>query len=234
MMQKETEQRVRELEAVLKYTFTDTTLLRLAMTHSSYAHEYLDDPTFYNERLEFLGDAVLELATSRMLYLTTPAQEGDLSRRRASIVCEPSLAFVAEALGLGRFLYLSRGEDKNGGRRRKSILSDFVEALIGAIYLDGGYDAARTFIEREIFSRIDAIDTHTERDYKTLLQEKVQAVGLSPDYTLIREDGPPHDRRFTMEVSVNGQTVGQGTGRTKKAAEQHAARQALEEETAWN
>ncbi len=217
------------LESVLQYTFTDTNLLRLAMTHSSYAHEYLADPDFYNERIEFLGDAVLELAVSNMLYHTMPGQEGDLSRRRAQIVCEPSLAYVARALGLGPFLYLSRGEDKNGGRQRDSILSDFVEALIGALYLDGGYDAAFRFIEREILSRLAEIDAHTELDYKTLLQETVQAEHMSPAYTLVREDGPPHDRVFTMQVSIDGKVLGTGTGRSKKAAEQHAARTALEQ-----
>ena len=217
------------LESVLKYTFTDTNLLRLAMTHSSYAHEYLEDTGFYNERIEFLGDAVLELAISNMLYHTMPGQEGDLSRRRAQIVCEPSLAYVARALDLGPFLNLSRGEDKNGGRQRDSILSDFVEALIGALYLDGGYEAAFRFIEREILSRLEEIDSHTEQDYKTLLQETVQADHLSPIYTLIGEDGPPHDRVFTMRVEIDGKVLGIGTGRSKKAAEQHAARKALEQ-----
>ena len=217
------------LETVLQYTFTDTNLLRLAMTHSSYAHEYLEDTGFYNERIEFLGDAVLELAISNMLYHTMPGQEGDLSRRRAQIVCEPSLAYVARALNLGPFLNLSRGEDKNGGRNRDSILSDFVEALIGALYLDGGYEAAFRFIEREILSRLEEIDSHTEQDYKTLLQETVQADHFSPVYTLIGEEGPPHDRLFTMQVEIDGKVLGVGTGRSKKAAEQHAARKALEQ-----
>ena len=219
--------KLKALESVLKYTFTDTNLLRLAMTHSSYAHEYLEDTGFYNERIEFLGDAVLELAISNMLYHTMKGQEGDLSRRRAQIVCEPSLAYVARALGLGPFLNLSHGEDKNGGRNRDSILSDFVEALIGALYLDGGYETALSFIEREILSRLSEIDAHTEQDYKTLLQETVQADHLSPVYTLIGEDGPPHDRVFTMQVSIEDKVLGVGTGRSKKAAEQHAARKAL-------
>ena len=218
-----------QVKSVLQYTFTDTNLLRLAMTHSSYAHEYLEDTGFYNERIEFLGDAVLELAISNMLYHTMPGQEGDLSRRRAQIVCEPSLAYVARALKLGPFLNLSRGEDKNGGRNRDSILSDFVEALIGALYLDGGYEAAFRFIEREILSRLEEIDSHTEQDYKTLLQETVQADHFSPVYTLIGEEGPPHDRLFTMQVEIDGKILGIGTGRSKKAAEQHAARKALEQ-----
>ncbi|MCR5005164.1 MAG: ribonuclease III [Clostridiales bacterium] len=217
------------LQSVLQYTFTDTNLLRLAMTHSSYAHEYLADADFYNERIEFLGDAVLELAVSNMLYHTMHGQEGDLSRRRAQIVCEPSLAYVARALDLGEFLNLSRGEDKNGGRQRDSILSDFVEALIGALYLDGGYDAAFRFIDREILSRLKEIEVHTEQDYKTLLQEIVQVDHLSPVYTLIGEDGPPHNRVFTMQVEIDGRVLGTGTGRSKKAAEQHAAQKALEQ-----
>ncbi len=217
------------LQSILQYTFTDTNLLRLAMTHSSYAHEYLADTEFYNERIEFLGDAVLELAVSNMLYHTMKGQEGDLSRRRAQIVCEPSLAYVARTLDLGPYLNLSRGEDKNGGRQRDSILSDFVEALIGALYLDGGYEAAFRFIEREILSRLEEIEVHTEQDYKTQLQEIVQTEHLSPVYTLIGEDGPPHNRVFTMQVEIDGRVLGTGSGRSKKAAEQHAARKALEE-----
>ena len=230
-------QKLNELESVLQYTFTDTTLLRLAMTHSSYAHECLKDTDFYNERLEFLGDAVLELATSKMLYLASAEQEGDLSRRRASIVCEPSLAYVAGKLGLGRFLLLSRGEEKNGGRRRSSILSDFFEAIIGAIYLDGGYEPALAFIERVLFSRLDEIHEHTGQDHKTRLQEKVQAKGLVPEYHLIETAGPPHDRVFTMEVCVEDQVLGRGEGRTKKEAEQQAARKAMQmlsEDDRWN
>lgn len=219
---------IQKLESVLQYTFTDTTLLLMAMTHSSYAHERLEDTRFYNERLEFLGDAVLELAVSRMLYMTMSEQEGDLSKTRASIVCEPSLAYVARALDLGQFLRLSHGEEKNGGRERSSILSDFVEAIIGAIYLDGGYEPALSFIERELFTRLEEIHEHTGRDYKTDLQEKVQAQAETVRYDLIETAGPPHNRRFTMQAVVADKVLGQGIGKTKKEAEQQAAKAALE------
>ena len=222
--QKEREKRLHALETILKYTFTDTTLLQMAVTHSSYAHEYLEDESFYNERLEFLGDAVLELAVSGRLYKTMVEQEGDLSRRRSQIVCEPSLAYIARKLSLGQFLYLSRGEEKNGGRGRNSILSDLVEAIIGAMYLDGGYDAAFAFIDREILSCLDEIDEHREKDYKTMLQEIIQAKGLpAPEYSLAAMEGPPHARIFTMQAVVEGKSLAEGQGRTKKEAEQHAA-----------
>lgn len=221
------------LEQCLKHTFADTNLLRLAMTHSSYAHEYLEDTNFHNERLEFLGDAVLELVTSKMLYAAFQTPEGDLSRKRAAIVCEPSLAYVAKELQLGRYLYVSRGEEKNGGRRRNSLLADFFEALIGAIYLDAGYDEAESFIYRELFSRLKEIDRVAEKDYKTMVQEIVQAKGsAAPEYVLVETSGPPHDRVFTMQAFFQGQCMGTGKGRSKKEAEQHAAHRVYEQLTA--
>ena len=230
------DEKMTRLEQTLQYTFTDKKLLETAMTHSSYAHEYINEgkQLAYNERLEFLGDAVLELEISRMLYTTMDVQEGDLSRRRAQIVCEQSLSYVARQMKLGQYLRLSRGEEKSGGKRKDSLLSDFVEALIGAVYLDGGYEEAKRLIQREIVGRIDEIDRKGPIDYKTLLQEKVQASGReAPVYHLYSMSGPPHDRRFTMEAVVEGQVMGLGTGRTKKAAEQMAAEAALKEHT-WS
>lgn len=240
MGRKESEkEKLQALELCLKHTFTDKNLLRQAMTHSSYAHEYLEDENFHNERLEFLGDAVLELITSRMLYDSMESQEGDLSKKRASIVCEPSLAYVAKELGLGRFLNVSHGEEKNGGRRRNSLLADLVEALIGAMYLDAGYETAETFVKRELFSRIKEIEKNTVKDYKSMVQELVQAKGAAaPVYEVIKTEGPPHNCRFTTQAVFQNEVVGVGIGRSKKEAQQQAARMAYEKLTAggsqWN
>ncbi len=226
---KKTREKLDALAACLHHTFRDETLLLQAMTHSSYAHESLADPAFHNERLEFLGDAVLELAATRMLYETLSVPEGDLSRIRSQIVCEGSLAYAAGSMRLEQYLLLSRGEEKNGGRSRNSLRADFFEALIGALYLDAGYETAEEFIKRELFSRIPEIEGRTEDNYKSVLQESVQARGIAaPEYELVKEEGPPHDRFFTVQVRIDGRVLGTGSGRSKKEAEQHAARSAYE------
>ena len=180
-----------------------------------------------NERLEFLGDAVLEVVSSEFLFLNYPEDsEGDLTKFRASLVCEPTLAHCAKEIRLGEFLYLGKGEDINGGRKRKSILSDALEAVIGAIYLDGGFASAKEFILKYILTDIE----HKQLFYdsKTILQEVIQSSSEEVlSYKLIGEEGPDHDKRFIVEAWLGERVIGCGTGHTKKAAEQEAAYQAL-------
>lgn len=215
------------LEKFIGHQFRDPALLTRALTHSSYANESGHGAAGDNERLEFLGDAVLELVSSDFLYHERPNDpEGDLTRLRASLVCEPALAFCTRALSLGDYLYLGKGEDVTGGRERPSILSDALEALIGAIYLDGGMEPAREFILRFILTDIE----HKKlfHDSKTLLQEKVQGEYDAPlSYALLETKGPDHDRTFTVEARIGTKAYGRGSGRSKKAAEQEAAYQTL-------
>ena len=215
------------LEARLGYTFRDRALLENALMHSSYANEHRMKKLSDNERLEFLGDAVLEIVTSDFLYHEhTDVPEGELTRVRASIVCEQTLAFCTRAIDLGKYLYLGKGEDLTGGRNRKSILSDALEAVIGAIFLDGGFANAKEFVLKYILTDIE----HKQLFYdsKTILQEIVQA-GYNEElnYQLIREEGPDHDKRFVVEARIGEKSIGEGMGHTKKAAEQEAAYQAL-------
>ncbi len=211
------------LESVIRYHFKDQKLLEQALTHRSFANEaglpHLSD----NERLEFLGDAVLEIVVSDYLYKERPnMQEGELSRLRAALVCEPTLASCAVEMGLGDYLMLSRGEDFSGGRTRKSILSDAFEAVIGAIYLDGGMENAKDFITARLLNDID----HKQLffDSKTKLQELVQGSHNGDIYyRLVKEEGPDHAKSFTVSVFVNKKKIGTGTGTSKKAAEQEAA-----------
>lgn len=216
------------LEEKLGYTFRDRSLLLHALTHSSYANEHRGSGLTSNERLEFLGDSVLGMVVADYLFRIHPDMpEGELTRTRAALVCEGSLYEVAKALGLGGYLRLGKGEDAGGGRARPSILADATEAMLAAIYLDGGITAARTIIQKFILDkeREKAVD----RDYKTALQELVQRTpGQNIVYQLVDEQGPDHARVFVMEVSVGGNPAGQGKGRTKKEAEQLAARAALE------
>lgn len=219
--------RLETLEKTIDYQFQDKHLLAKAMTHSSYANEKKLGKSGCNERLEFLGDAVLELVSSDFLYDKYPdVPEGILTKKRASMVCEPSLAYCAREFGLPQYLYLGRGEDMSGGRNRDSIVSDATEALIGAIYLDGGLGRARAFILDFILN--DMEDKQLFYDSKTILQELVQETSSEGvDYHLLKEEGPDHNKSFTVSVVINGKEMGVGTGHTKKAAEQAAAYEAI-------
>lgn len=216
-----------ELEKRIGYHFHDITLLKQAVTHSSYTNEQKINRQKHYERLEFLGDAVLELVSSDFLYHLHPdMQEGQLTKLRASMVCEPALAFCARDLELGKFILLGKGEEATGGRERDSITSDVMEAVIGAIYLDGGMEEARTYINRFVLSDLE--NKQLFYDSKTHLQEYIQG-NLKKDfhYELLEEKGPEHDKIFTVKVVMEGEVLGNGSGRTKKAAEQQAAYQAL-------
>jgi ribonuclease-3 len=216
-----------ELQERIGYKFNNEGLLRQAVTHSSYAHEKHMKKLSDNERLEFLGDAVLEIVSSRYLFENYPDMpEGDLTKLRASIVCEPTLALCTDEIDLGKYLFLGKGEDQCGGRKRKSILSDALEALIGSIYIDGGMDPAKQFIMRFILTDIE----HKQlfHDSKTLLQEMIQSEhGATLEYVLLSEEGPDHDKSFHVQARVKDVALGEGTGHTKKAAEQEAAYQAI-------
>ena len=218
------------LEARIGYTFHDRRLLQNALMHSSYANENRARGCTSNERLEFLGDSVLGMVTAMRLYRLYPDMpEGKLSRLRAELVCEQSLHAVALELGPGSYIRLGHGEARNGGRERPSILADAVEAIIAAIYLDGGLESAQRFILDHILTGLAEGQMHHVADYKTDLQERVQRKpGQALEYTLLSESGPDHNKSFTMNVLLNGSEIGRGTGRTKKEAEQSAAKSALE------
>lgn len=218
---------LQQLEKAIGYEFRDKSLLATALVHSSFSNEHKKEQIPNNERLEFLGDAALELASSRYLYDHFPNEpEGTLSRRRASIVCEPSLARCARAVGLGRHLQLGKGEEKNNGRERDSLLSDAFEAVIGAILLDGGFEAAERFVCRFVMEKMT--DNPVYSDSKTKLQETVQgSLADAISYETLNETGPEHDKVFTVEVKIGGVTYGTGSGHNKKIAEQVAAAQAL-------
>lgn len=217
------------LQERIGYSFKDKKLLRHALTHSSYANERRMPKSKNNERLEFLGDAVLELVTSEFLFHNRKSMaEGEMTKMRASIVCEPTLDFCAREIQLGDFLLLGKGEESTGGRERASIVSDAMEAVIGAIYLDGGFANAKEFIEKFVLSDLE----HKQLffDSKTILQEMVQSMEEQElAYNLVGEEGPDHDKRFIVEVVIGKEKVFRGKGRTKKAAEQQAAYKALRE-----
>ena len=219
---------MKELEKKLNYTFKNSELLKNALTHSSYANENRAEGISSNERLEFLGDSVLGFVTAKHLYSMQPTlSEGKMTRLRAELVCEQSLHGVALDLDLGRYLRMGHGEEKNGGRTRPSILADAVEAVIAAMFLDGGIAAPESFIERMILSP-ESIEAHHAADYKTELQELVQQKsGQVLTYAPTGESGPDHAKVFSASVSLNGEIIGEGSGRTKKEAEQAAACQAL-------
>jgi len=216
-----------KLEKRIGYTFADRSYLLLALTHSSYANEYRLHRIGHNERIEFLGDAVLEIITSDFLYRNFPdMSEGQMSRKRASLVCEPTLAYCARQVGLGEFLFLGKGEDMSGGRGRDSILSDALEALIGAIYLDGGLEEAKTFIMKYILDDIEHKSMF--RDSKTYLQEILQKDHKEPiRYELVDTIGPEHDRIFVMNVLLGDKVIGTGQGHSKQSAGQEAAYHAI-------
>lgn len=220
------------IEEKLGYNFKNRGLLVNALTHSSYANENRGRSCESNERLEFLGDSVLGLVVADALYERFPElPEGRMTRMRAQLVCEESLHRVASELGLGEYMRLGRGEEHTGGRNRTSILADAVEALIAAMYLDGGMDIARAFIQGHILTALDG-SYIAFGDSKTELQELIQKKnGSVLSYELLGESGPDHDKTFTSQVSLNGKPIGSGSGRTKKEAEQAAARAALMELT---
>lgn len=219
---------MQELEKKLNYKFKDISLLKNALTHSSYANENKGEGMSSNERLEFLGDSVLGVVTAKFLYGTVPSlPEGKMTRLRAELVCEQSLYGVATDIDLGKYLRMGRGEEKNGGRKRSSILADAVEAVIAAMYLDGGIEPVEAFIKANILNP-ESIEAHHSVDYKTELQELVQqTAGQVLAYIPAGETGPDHDKTFGAKVSLNGEIIGEGQGRTKKEAEQAAACEAL-------
>jgi len=220
---------IKDLETAIGYRFQNITLLQNALAHSSYANERWHDSLKSNERLEFLGDSILGMVVAEYLYLQYPNRpEGELSRMRADMVCETSLAKIAERLDLGKHLLLGHGEEQGGGRNRPSILADAVESVIAASFLDGGMEAAKSIIYKFVLCNVPETKLQNA-DYKTMLQEKVQRKkNQTLSYQLVDQSGPDHDKQFVVAVSLNGQTVGTGTGSSKKRAEQSAARAAME------
>ncbi len=220
---------ISDLENAIGYRFKNISLLQNALAHSSYANERWHNSLMSNERLEFLGDSILGMTVADYLYRTFPDRpEGELTRMRADMVCEKTLAAVANRVGLGQHLLLGHGEEQGGGRKRESILADAVESVIAACYLDGGFEAAAGFIRSFILCQVPVKQLHNV-DYKTTLQELVQQKKNQVlTYALAGESGPDHDKQFIVEVSLNGEVVGQGAGRSKKKAEQDAARAAIE------
>ncbi len=214
----------------IDYTFNNGGLLETAMTHTSYANEHRGGHIMHNERLEFLGDSVLGFITADHLFTNYPdLPEGELTKLRAAVVCESALCEVAKELGIQDALRLGKGEESGGGRNRPSILADATEALIGAIYKDGGIESAREFVLSFIPKKVEiAIAGGSYRDYKTILQEIVQKNKQETlEYRLAGETGPDHDKRFTMELLINSNVFSSGTGKSKKEAEQLAAKEAL-------
>lgn len=221
------------LEEKIAYRFRDKKLLRQALTHSSYANEMKINKFENYERLEFLGDAVLELVSSDFLFRDRrETAEGELTKLRASMVCEPALAYCAREFGLEQFILLGRGEEATGGRDRDSIVSDVMEALIGAIYLDGGLEDASAFIHQFILSDLE--NKQLFYDAKTILQELVQQENAGVlHYELVKEEGPQHDKIFEVEAYVGEKKVGEGSGHSKKAAQQQAAYRAILARREW-
>ena len=220
---------IRDLENAIGYRFRNITLLQNALAHSSYANERWHDSLMSNERLEFLGDSILGMVSAEFLYRNYPERpEGELTRMRADMVCETSLARVANQIGLGSHLMLGHGEAQGGGRERASILADAVESVIAACFLDGGMEPAKAFIERFILCDVPERRLRNA-DYKTALQELVQQKKNQViTYELTGESGPDHDKHFAVRVLLNGEQIGTGEGTSKKRAEQDAARNALE------
>ena len=224
----------RELEERLGVDFSKKELLVQALTHSSYTMEHERPRAFCNERLEFLGDAFFDAIIGEVLYQRLPdEEEGRLTKLRAMIVCEESLYEIGSRLGIGDLLLLGRGEEMSGGRQRRSLIADAVEALIGALYLDRGYEAVRNTVVRLFAERIeDALAGRIVQDYKSAYQEYLQARGHAQiQYRVVREEGPDHNKKFYVEVSADGAVTGEGAGHSKKEAEQAAAKQALRKAT---
>ncbi|MCD7859325.1 MAG: ribonuclease III [Firmicutes bacterium] len=219
---------MKELEAAIGYHFQNISLLQNALTHSSCANERWHDSLMSNERLEFLGDSILGMLVAEYLYRNFPDRpEGDLTKMRADMVCEQSLAAIADQIDLGRHLNLGKGEESSGGRTRPSILADAVESVLAAAFLDGGMEAARAFVERFVLPRVP-VRKRSNEDYKTVLQELVQQQkNQQLQYLLVGESGPDHDKHFEVKLTLNGAVIGRGTGSSKKRAEQAAAHAAL-------
>ena len=220
---------LKDLEAVIGYKFHNMTLLHNALTHSSAANARWHTSLLSNERLEFLGDSVLGMLVAEYLYRNFPNRpEGELTRMRADMVCEQTLAAAANRIGLGQHLLLGHGEEQGGGRTRSSILADAMESVIAASFLDGGMEAALQIVRTFIFVEVPVTKLHNA-DYKTQLQEMVQQKKNQVlSYELVGQSGPDHDKKFDVEVSLNGSVVGFGSGSSKKRAEQDAARAAIE------
>ena len=220
---------IKDLEAALGYRFQNIQLLQNALTHSSYANERWHNSLLSNERLEFLGDSVLGMLVAEYLYHSFPNRpEGELTRMRADMVCEQTLAAAANKIGIGEHLLLGHGEEQGGGRSRNSILADAMESVIAACFLDGGLGAALTVVQKFILVEVPVTRLHNV-DYKTRLQELVQQKkNQTLSYALVGESGPDHDKQFVVEVRLNGNVVGSGSGSSKKRAEQSAAASAIE------
>lgn len=221
-----------ELSDILNYKFNNIQLLNESITHSSYANENKKKNIKYNERLEFLGDSVLSIVISDHLFKRLiNVQEGDLTKIRASIVCEPSLAKCSQVMNIGKYLLLGKGEESTGGRERVSILADAFESILGAIYLDGGFEQAKIFTLRNLDCVIeDAINGRVFQDYKTHLQEIIQSENSDKIiYEVAKEEGPDHNKIFHVYVKIGNRIVGKGSGKSKKEAEQNAAKEALKE-----
>ncbi len=221
-----TDEKIAELEEKIGYRFRDRELLKLALTHSSYSNELKINRYGNYERLEFLGDAVLELTSSQFFYREYPQMtEGELTRMRSSIVCEMALASCAREFDLPSYILLGKGEESTGGRSRDSIISDVLEAVLGAVYLDGGFEEADSFVKRFVLTDLD--NKKLFYDAKTILQEKVQKDGRELHYEVVSESGPDHDKLFVVDALINGKPAGRGEGKSKKAAEQKAAYEVL-------
>ena len=220
---------IKDLETAIGYRFRNISLLQNALTHSSYANERWHNSLLSNERLEFLGDSVLGMLVAEYLYRNFPNRpEGELTRMRADMVCEQTLAAAANRIGLGEHLLLGHGEERFGGRNRDSILADAMESVIAACFLDGGLDAALQFVQKFILVEVP-VKRLNNADYKTALQELVQQKKNQVlMYTLVGQSGPDHDKKFDVQVTLNGTVVGQGSGSSKKRAEQMAAKAAIE------
>lgn len=219
---------VKNIESKIGYTFNNKELLLEALTHSSFTNEMKINKRSDYERLEFLGDSVLELLSSEFLYDKYPTiPEGGLSKKRASMVCEPSLAICAREMEIGKYMFLGKGEEGSGGRERDSILADMTEAILGAIYLDGGLEASRNYVNDHILNFLTEDELFV--DNKTTLQEYIQHIPNSKNlvYEIIGEEGPEHEKIFTVQVRIGEQILGEGKGKTKKSAEQMAALAAI-------
>ncbi|RKQ37453.1 ribonuclease III [Oceanobacillus halophilus] len=221
---------VEQLEQQLNLSFNNHELIKQAFTHSSYVNEHRKEVFSDNERLEFLGDAVLELGVSQYLFRKNKKMpEGEMTKLRAAIVCEPSLMNFAQDLHFGKYLLLGKGEEQTGGRERPAILADVFEAFLGALYLDQGFEQALQFLEEHVFPKIKSGTFSHAMDYKSQLQEYIQQYkNGSIEYKIVDEKGPSHNKEFIANVRINDEITGEGIGRTKKEAEQRAAKKALD------